>query len=782
MNKTIKKIISLGTGAMMLSATIGLAAAYDLSNYPSPFVKDGVLVGKIVIGENAASMDVLGAVDIAASLQRDSVNIGDATSSERTTVENGYVFSENNKLMYGSNLNSVTSGVDDIELPLLLKSGTIEADNGNDYDYDTEIRFPAASTVKVEGNVNKYDLKDKYTAPVVYMDLGSGYDQTFYEVVLDFKDSWSAEDFKNSETIDLFGKEYTFDPKNKNDARYLTLFGSETTTTITQSEKTKITFEGRDYNIEILGGNSNQKTAIIRINGDTRTVKEGDSRKIGGLPIYAKNVFINNIGSTDISVQLFVGSDKIEIEYDDTNGDVLLNGETLDSVKAAVSKSGTGNWQRVNEIKFKVQPSEDDVEYILPHEAYVDPLFGSFKFYFAGANDLISGKEPLKFERVGNNMNIVFTPKGAIKETSLTVLKNNATYEDFWAGATLEDLQEDNIFVYNENDGNADKAVTHVLQLTKIKKGNNLTDSDFTVEVKDLTFDKTYVLNKFRAIDSKIALYPLAGSSDNKISFTTSSNGSGSAAEYNPAIYTNAGAKLVFYNTTSTEIASASDIPGGVGYLNVTEDAQGDYDTSMPTNYLVRYSWDASDREYDISLVNKGTASGPLDEDDDNNHYLSAFGTYIVQDTDDSGRYVRMYIPDEEVDYGMYLLPVSENIKVGSETRAVTLNPISVGMAVLDSEANLGSKPYIVVGGPCANTVAAELMGNPSECTAGFTTGKAKIKLFTDRNALLVAGYSAEDTRAATNVVAYYKDFELQGNEMEVVHSGIKDIVINRVS
>ncbi|MGV8141658.1 MAG: S-layer protein [Candidatus Woesearchaeota archaeon] len=782
MNKTIKKIVSLGTGAMMLGATIGFAAAYDLSDYPSPFINEGVLVGKIVIGEKAAAMDVIGAVDIAASLQRDSINVGGATVKDQVTVENGYIFSENDKLMYGSNLNSVTSNIDSAELPLLLRSGTIESEDGTDYDYDVEIRFPAASTVKVEGNVNRYDLDDNYKAPIIYMDLGNGANQAFYDIILDFKDSWNSADFTNSETIKLFGKEYTFDPKNQNDAKYLTLFGSEITQIVTQGEEMKIIYEEKNYEVEILGGNSNQKTAIIRINGDTRTIREGDSRKIGGLPVYAKNVFINNIGSDDISVQLFIGSDKIEIEYDDTDGDVLLNGEKLDSVRAATSKTGISNWQSVNEITFSVHPSEDDVEYILPNEAYVDPLFGSFKFYFSGADNLMYGKESLKFERISKGMDIVFTPNGGSKETTLNFLENNATHEDFWIGATLENLEEDNIFIYTENEDNPDRAVTHILQVIKIKEGNNSSDSDFRVEVKDLTFDRTYVVNKCKALDSKIPLYPLEGLSEDKISFTDSSICSGSSVDYTPAIYTNAGAKLMFYNTTSTEIASASDIPYELGYINVTEDVQGDYDTSTPTSYLIRYRWDGTDREYDLSLLDKGAASGPLDDDEDNNHYLSTFGTYIVQDTDDSGRYVRMYIPNEEVDYGMYILPVSESVKIGNTYRAVTLNPIAVGMAILDTEANLGSKPYIIVGGPCANTVAAELMGNPVECTAGFTEGKAKIKLFNNKNALLVAGYTAQDTRTAANVISYYKDFELQGNEVEVMVSDLKDITINRVS
>jgi hypothetical protein len=72
-------------------------------------------------------------------------------------------------------------------------------------------------------------------------------------------------------------------------------------------------------------------------------------------------------------------------------------------------------------------------------------------------------------------------------------------------------------------------------------------------------------------------------------------------------------------------------------------------------------------------------------------------------------------------------------------------------------------------------------MGNPAECTAGFTPGKAVIKLFADKNALLVAGYSAQDTLGACYVLAQYKDYKLSGTEVEVVVADLNTITVNKV-
>ncbi|MEM4337028.1 MAG: S-layer protein, partial [Candidatus Woesearchaeota archaeon] len=67
--KAIKKVVALAAGATMMGATVFSALAADLSQYPAPFVKDGKFDAFIVVGDKAAAEDVVGAVDIGASLQ-----------------------------------------------------------------------------------------------------------------------------------------------------------------------------------------------------------------------------------------------------------------------------------------------------------------------------------------------------------------------------------------------------------------------------------------------------------------------------------------------------------------------------------------------------------------------------------------------------------------------------------------------------------------------------------------------------------------------------------------
>ena len=123
-------------------------------------------------------------------------------------------------------------------------------------------------------------------------------------------------------------------------------------------------------------------------------------------------------------------------------------------------------------------------------------------------------------------------------------------------------------------------------------------------------------------------------------------------------------------------------------------------------------------------------------------------------------------------------------VSTASSGGAVTVQRIDVGATKLASEVpNINAVNSILVGGPCANAAAATVMGSPADCTAGFTPGVGKIQVWdvgTGNVAMLVAGYSAADTRNAATVVANYGDYKskLSGAVVEVTktQSGTLDV------
>ena len=64
---------------------------------------------------------------------------------------------------------------------------------------------------------------------------------------------------------------------------------------------------------------------------------------------------------------------------------------------------------------------------------------------------------------------------------------------------------------------------------------------------------------------------------------------------------------------------------------------------------------------------------------------------------------------------------VASSTSAGGDLKAVTF----VDATKLDSEvADVKAQNLVVVGGPCVNTAAAELMGNPADCAGRIYPGK----------------------------------------------------------
>ena len=133
MKKAIKRILALGAGATMIGATIMGAMALTLADYPKPFVTNGMFDGTIVVGEHAATSDVLGAIDIAASLQAASY------STEAVEVETGGITVTGGKDYDEQVLNDGFIGVNLTETKLEgYRDATTDFDD-EDVDYHDEL-------------------------------------------------------------------------------------------------------------------------------------------------------------------------------------------------------------------------------------------------------------------------------------------------------------------------------------------------------------------------------------------------------------------------------------------------------------------------------------------------------------------------------------------------------------------------------------------------------------------------------------------------------------------
>jgi hypothetical protein len=175
-------------------------------------------------------------------------------------------------------------------------------------------------------------------------------------------------------------------------------------------------------------------------------------------------------------------------------------------------------------------------------------------------------------------------------------------------------------------------------------------------------------------------------------------------------------------------------------------------------------------------------------KEDESNIYqaYTNYGMFIAMDRKGTGgdtqNDVTISYPDEQVTAAFFVVG-SETSKTVSGTSGTSqvLHAINVGATKLASQiSNVASQNLIVVGGPCANAVAAELLGNPSPCGKDFTAGKAMIKLFdqsTGKVAMLVAGYEAIDTTRATKVVA-----ENSGATLQALGANVMEVSVNTIN
>ena len=90
----------------------------------------------------------------------------------------------------------------------------------------------------------------------------------------------------------------------------------------------------------------------------------------------------------------------------------------------------------------------------------------------------------------------------------------------------------------------------------------------------------------------------------------------------------------------------------------------------------------------------------------------------------------------------------------------------------------------VVVGGPCANPIAAELLGNPEPCWESVPENKAIVKLFEHANgnvAVLVNGRTAMNTRMASRALATGEVANVDGTEAQVTGTSLNDITVAAV-
>jgi cysteine-rich repeat protein len=102
-----------------------------------------------------------------------------------------------------------------------------------------------------------------------------------------------------------------------------------------------------------------------------------------------------------------------------------------------------------------------------------------------------------------------------------------------------------------------------------------------------------------------------------------------------------------------------------------------------------------------------------------------------------------------------YKLVIGSTAKPADNIASIDIaGKFGLGLPIEDIEVSLDDN-LIVVGGPCVNSIANNLMRNPVDCTNGFESGKGMIKIFNNggNTQIIIAGNLSLDTRIAARAL-----------------------------
>lgn len=274
------------------------------------------------------------------------------------------------------------------------------------------------------------------------------------------------------------------------------------------------------------------------------------------------------------------------------------------------------------------------------------------------------------------------------------------------------------------------------------------------------------------------------------------------------------------YNDTGSAIASPIDRVGLVSQYGLVIDLVKIADINAPANLPVGTDFNATlltdsdqfdstqavDEATNVSIEDAGTeldgdvltvsnleaAADMTDlEDADEERGMTKYGALLMQTeeegTDEESEITIKY-PNGQRNPLVYVeLKGTTTSTSGGELARVTI-PVTATKRV-DEVTDVGAQNIISVGGPCANSVSAAAMYTkqgksvPADCTEGFTPGEAVIALYDvdTKVAMVVAGYTGDDTRRAGKVLAQSNKYALSGKQVTVTGTTFEDISVTKV-
>ena len=689
----VKKIAAFAAGATLVGATIlGAVAAADLGAYPAPFITDNAYNAKIVVGANAATMDVIGATDIAAGLQVLSyIETEVVTGGGTTVVEDGEVEDD---LYFGVNPFSAAKTYDNGEISI-LEDAKVRY-NSENHDFKETIQISAdALTAQSGGDHEEYGIEP-------YIEVTGADTDIYYRWTPDtaITLNFTADD---SLDIEFLGMDLEITAAGTN--RFT--LSTATEVWLNSGETLTVDVGGEEYTIEI--ANVYDAEAIITVNGLSDNLGEGDTKDYDYADFELELIdAVNDDGTENDAVKIKYGSTTSETAIDTHAAEMLGYGDQTTEAEWVWDISG--NATALNWIGVEYHQTRNQIESELTTDWELPALALGDKIVFPNDYATIEFANT-KYHETGRE---VFT---------VTADESNGNW-------------------YNEDSEAVFTSADYLIRF-RSADGSDIFQVDSN-SYKEVIFEKA---------GGQVGLVDSSGDNTNTtVSLSMLTVKVDDLSKY--------------INVTS----SAGNVTSDLALVTIYDIENNTGVAGTPTGDVIwTLDWDKDDDPVTADLSITGSNIGTRDYD-----FMTDYGVIVYEPKsrleDDYG-YLEFSFPTEGLTYDL-VVSASESSTTGGSTTTKEIVPIT-NVAVLDTETEVGQTNLIVVGGPCANSIAYALMGN-DVCNEGFSEGKGLIKMWEtgDYMAIMVAGWEAGDTLIAVDVIVNYADYaeDFAGNaEVEVL-------------
>lgn len=647
------------------------------------------------------------------------------------------------------------------------------------------------------------------------------------------------DDFENTQ-LNILGNDYTVVLARRpstpvDDSIKLTLMAGAARDTLLEGETKAYKVKGKDYDVSLSFIDTDE--CKFAVNGEgTNKLKVGETYILSDKSeVGVSEVLYQDYAGGIHSCTFFVGAEKLELRDDevqdatDSSGTVIapsthrLRVGSTDVDGANVIIIGTDNNATftINTIELNMT-AEDDFfvasgkklsDTITASSEEADVLFaGALDMEYKGLSEAKTTDFKIKTNSVKRYQLRVTDGDGKLVDipVAYAVGTRNVTLgEEAWSGGRTsqkrlmlvegEAIAKDDFFIVTGGTAGDGSAKSYLLQYKgadrqtksspKIKFKNLGSSDSLEYSVTSLTNTGTTATLKLGGYSFVVENSSVQSSDDFTVKVDFAGDGAiNYGAPSTPAVsfVDSYGSQWAFswnitHSANDTFISREYSLDANQTYISIVHSTPSadDYDNQYPNgfNWTITASSDPEVR---------GAISGGLTlltpEGKTNVAYgYTSMGTFLTHDTPSGDpQELTLKYPEKQRLPQVYVTSgaTTSSTAAGGDLTAVAV----VDATKLDSEvASLTAQNVIAVGGPCVNTVAAEMLGNPADCTTGFAPGKARVKLFEHANgkvAMLVAGYSGADTRLAGKVVSH-RASEMSGMEVEVEGTTYSDATIS---